>query len=182
MSDPASLPMVRPDTDRTALRDGVERPLDIAGEAAAKRLQILSEEIGERVRLAVQALEKRYRGFPEAKWDMLLANYVYGLTVVVLAGEAPAQHLKAIRSHLEEVIPAERAARALEAVPEEGDAWLENTLASVESIGGRHGHALLAHGVDASPIMFSANGHASPAGPGQSAVIESEAVQEVLIP
>lgn len=181
--------MVSPDTARSAslqLQDGVERPLEkstgTSGQAAAEMRQILSEEIGQRVRLAFQALETRYRGLPEAKWDMLLANYVYGLTAVVLAGEAPAQHLKAIRSHLEEVIPAERAARALETVPEESDAWLEGALASVESIGGRHGHALLAHGVDASPIMPSSNGHASPAGPGESAAIESEAVQEVLIP
>jgi hypothetical protein len=164
---------------------GVEPPSEkstgIIGEAAADTRQILSEEVGQRVRLAFQALETRYRGLPEAKWDMLLATYVYGLTAVVLAGEAPAQHLKAIRSHLEEVLPAERAARALEALPEEGDAWLENTLASVESIGGRHGHALLAHGFDVSRNMPSSNGHASPAGPGESAAIERETVQEVLI-
>ncbi|MFA1621369.1 hypothetical protein ACDY96_00715 [Rhizobium mongolense] len=145
--------------------------------------QIISEEISQRVRSAFEALETRYRGgLSEAKWDMVLANYIYGLTAVVLAGRPPAQHLKAIRFHLEEVIPAERAARALVAVPDEGDAWLESTLASVEAIGGRHGHALLAYGVDASPIMPSSNRHASPEGPGESAAIESKAVQEVLIP
>ncbi|WEX86645.1 hypothetical protein PZN02_002953 [Sinorhizobium garamanticum] len=189
MSSPGSFPVVHADMAPSAslrLQDGVDRPFEkstgIRGEATAETRQILSEEIGQRVRLAFQALETRYRGLPEAKWDMLLAHYVYGLTAVVLAGEAPSQHLKTIRAHLEEVIPAERAARALEAVPEEGDAWLENTLASVESIGGRHGHALLAHGTDVSRIMPSSNGHASPARPGESAAIESEAVQEVLIP
>ncbi|TIS39853.1 MAG: hypothetical protein E5X01_11725, partial [Mesorhizobium sp.] len=109
----------------------------------------LSEEIGYWLVSASSTLEKRYGdGVPLAKQDMLLAHYLYGLTAVVHAGDAPAAHLAAVRSYLGRLIPQERVTRALQAVPEEGDSWLENTLDRVEAIGEKQGHALLARGAD----------------------------------
>src|SRR5207244_7548258 len=96
----------------------------------------LSDEIGYWLESASRTLEKRYgNGVPQAKQDVLLAHYLYGLTAVVHAGDAPAAHLAAVRSYLERLIPKERVAAALRAVPEEDDVWLENRLDRVEAIG-----------------------------------------------
>ncbi|MDX8524558.1 hypothetical protein RFM68_08570 [Mesorhizobium sp. MSK_1335] len=138
----------------------------------------LSEEIGYWLESASKTLEKRYgNGVPMAKQDMLLAHYLYGLTAVVHAGDAPAAHLAAVRSYLGRLIPDERVARALQTVPEEGDAWLENTLDRVEAIGEKQGHALLARGADVI-IPFSSR-HASVAGSAEPA-IESDLPKEAL--
>ena len=139
----------------------------------------LSEEIGYWLVSAAKTLEKRYgNSVPTAKQDVLLAHYLYGLTAVVHAGDAPAVHLAAVRSYLEQLIPAERVAAALQAVPEEGDAWLENTLQRVEAIGEKQGHALLAPGADV-VIPFSSR-HASAAGSAEPVVIERDPPKEAL--
>jgi len=138
----------------------------------------LSEEIGYWLESAARTLEKRYgNGVPLAKQDALLAHYLYGLTAVVHAGDEPAVHLAAVQSYLERLIPKERVAAALRAVPEEGDSWLENTLDRVEAIGEKQGHALLARGADVIP--FSSR-HASAAGSAEPVVIERDPPQEAL--
>ncbi|KUM24157.1 hypothetical protein AU467_06945 [Mesorhizobium loti] len=129
----------------------------------------LSEEIGYWLESASRTLEKRYgNGVPLAKQDVLLAHYLYGLTAVIHADEAPAAHLAAMRSYLGRLIPDERVARALTAVPEAGDSWLENTLQRVEAIGEKQGHALLARGADV-VIPFSSR-NASVAGSAEPAI------------
>ncbi|TPJ24616.1 hypothetical protein [Mesorhizobium sp. B2-7-2] len=139
----------------------------------------LSEEIGYWLESASRTLEKRYgNGVPLAKQDMLLAHYLYGLTTVVHAHDAPAVHLAAVRSYLERLIPTERVAAALQAVPEAGDAWLENTLDRVEAIGEKQGHALLARGADVI-IPFSSR-HALAAGSAEPAVIERDPPKEAF--
>jgi hypothetical protein len=139
----------------------------------------LSEEIGYWLESASRTLEKRYGdGVPLAKQDMLLAHYLYGLTAVVHAGDAPAAHLAAMRSYLGRLIPDERVTRALQAVPEEGDSWLESTLDRVEAIGEKQGHALLARGADI-VIPFSSR-HASAAGSAEPVVIERDRPKEAL--
>ncbi|MDX8531168.1 hypothetical protein RFM41_04990 [Mesorhizobium sp. VK25A] len=139
----------------------------------------LSEEIGYWLESASRTLEKRYgNSVPLAKQDVLLAHYLYGLTAVVHAGDAPAVHLAALRSYLGRLIPDERVARALTAVPEAGDAWLGNTLDRVEAIGEKQGHVLLAHGADV-VIPFSSR-HASAAGSAEPAVIERDPPKEAL--
>ncbi|MEZ2333258.1 hypothetical protein AB6802_26345 [Mesorhizobium sp. RCC_202] len=139
----------------------------------------LSEEIGYWLESASKTLEKRYgNSVPLAKQDVLLAHYLYGLTAVVHAGDAPAIHLAAMRSYLERLIPAERVAAALQAVPEPGDAWLENTLARVEAIGEKQGHALLARGADVI-IPFSSR-NASAAGSAEPVVIERDPPKEAF--
>ncbi|TIQ34238.1 MAG: hypothetical protein E5X48_19215 [Mesorhizobium sp.] len=138
----------------------------------------LSEEIGYWLESASRTLEKRYgNDVPLAKQDMLLAHYLYGLTAVVHAGDAPAAHLAAVRSYLGRLIPDERVARALQTVPEEGDSWLEDTLDRVEAIGEKQGHALLARGIDV-VIPFSSR-HASVAGSAEP-VVERDPPQEAL--
>ncbi|MDG4880324.1 hypothetical protein [Mesorhizobium sp. WSM4884] len=138
----------------------------------------LSEEIGYWLESASRTLEKRYgNGVPLAKQDILLAHYLYGLTAVVHAGDAPAAHLAAVRSYLGRLIPAERVAGALQAVPEADDTWLENTLDRVEAIGEKQGHALLARGADI-VIPFSSR-HASVAGSAEP-VIERDPPKEAL--
>lgn len=168
------------------LQGGIRRPgkeaAGMSGVAAANMRQTLPEAVGQSVRRALETLEERYgSGLSEAKRDLLLANYVYGLAAVLLAGEPPARQLEAIETHLKEVIPAERAARALQAVPEEGDAWLVSTLDSIEAIGGKHGHALLAHGAAASHLKPFSNKNTSVAVSAEPAAIESRAVEEILI-
>ncbi|MDG4876419.1 hypothetical protein P9273_15085 [Mesorhizobium sp. WSM4935] len=139
----------------------------------------LSEEIGYWLESASRTLEKRYGdGVPLAKQDMLLAHYLYGLIAVVHAGDAPAAHLAAMRSYLGRLIPDERVTRALQAVPEEGDSWLESTLDRVEAIGEKQGHALLARGADI-VIPFSSR-HASAAGSAEPVVIERDRPKEAL--
>lgn len=153
----------------------------MSGKAAPNMRQTLSEAVDQSVRRALETLEERYgSALSEAKRDLLLAHYVYGLAAVLLAGEAGARQLEAIESHLKKVIPAERAAMALQAVPEEDDAWLMSTLDSIEAIGGKHGHALLAHGAAASHLKPFSNRNASVAGPAEPAAIESRAVEEIL--
>ncbi|AZO31446.1 MULTISPECIES: hypothetical protein [unclassified Mesorhizobium] len=139
----------------------------------------LSEEIGYWLESASRTLEKRYgNGVPLAKQDILLAHYLYGLTAVVHAGDAPAVHLAAVRSYLGRLIPDERVARALQSVPEEGDSWLENTLDRVEAIGEKQGHALLARGAEI-VIPFSSR-NASAAGSAEPAVIERDPPKEAF--
>ncbi|TPL01843.1 MULTISPECIES: hypothetical protein [unclassified Mesorhizobium] len=139
----------------------------------------LSEEIGYWLESASRTLEKRYgNGVPLAKQDMLLAHYLYGLTAVVHAHGAPAAHLAAVRSYLERLIPPERVAAALQAVPEAADAWLENTLDRVEAIGEKQGHALLARGADVI-VPFSSR-HSSVAGSAEPAVIERDPPKEAF--
>jgi hypothetical protein len=139
----------------------------------------LSEEIGYWLESASRTLEKRYgSGVPLAKQDILLAHYLYGLTAVVHADDAPAAHLAAVRSYLGRLIPDERVARALQTLPEEGDSWLENTLDRVEAIGEKQGHALLARGADI-VIPFSSSRHASVAGSAEPA-IERDPPKEAL--
>ncbi|WP_147272247.1 hypothetical protein [Phyllobacterium salinisoli] len=153
----------------------------MSGEAAENARQAYSEAVGQRVRRAFELLEERYgSGLPELKRDMLLAHYVYGLMAVLLAGEAPVRHLKAIESHLKEIIPAERAARALQAVPEEGDAWLESTLASIEAIGGKHGEALLAQGIAATQFKPFSNKNALTTGSAEPVLNARDAQEEIL--
>lgn len=138
----------------------------------------LSEEIGYWLESASRTLEKRYgNGVPLAKQDILLAHYLYGLTAVVHAGDAPADHLAAVRSYLGRLIPDERVAVALQAVPEEGDSWLENTLQRVEAIGEKQGHALLARGADTVVPFLSR--HASAAGSAEP-VIERDPPKEAF--
>ncbi|TPI16500.1 hypothetical protein FJW06_04630 [Mesorhizobium sp. B4-1-3] len=139
----------------------------------------LSEEIGYWLESASRTLAKRYGdGVPLAKQDMLLAHYLYGLTAVVHAHDAPAAHLAAVRSYLERLIPPERVAAALQAIPEAGDVWLENTLDRVEAIGEKQGHALLARGADVI-IPFSSR-HAPAAGLADPATIERDPPKEAL--
>jgi len=139
----------------------------------------LSEEIGYWLESASRTLEKRYgNGVPLAKQDILLAHYLYGLTAVVHAGDEPAVHLAAVRSYLERLISKERVAAALRAVPEEGDAWLENTLDRVEAIGEKQGHALLARGADVI-IPFSSR-HAPVTGLADPATIERDPPKEAF--
>jgi hypothetical protein len=139
----------------------------------------LSEEIGYWLESASRTLEKRYgNGVPLPKQDMLLAHYLYGLTAVVHAGDAPVAHLAAVRSHLERLIPEERVTNALQAVPEEGDSWLENALARVEAIGDRQGHLLLDRGADI-VIPFSSR-QASVAGSAEPVAIERDPPKEAF--
>ncbi len=138
----------------------------------------LSEEIGYWLESASRTLEKHYgSGVPLAKQDLLLAHYLYGLTAAVHAGDEPAVHLAAVRTYLERLIPKERVATALTAVPEEGDAWLENTLDRVEAIGEKQGHALLARGADVIP--FSSR-NASAAGSAEPVAIERDPPKEAF--
>ncbi|WP_026613661.1 hypothetical protein [Ensifer aridi] len=168
------------------LQGGIGRPgkeaAEMGGVAATNMRQTLSEAVGLSVRRALVTLEERYgSALPESKRDLLLGHYVYGLAAVLLAGEPPARQLEAIEAHLKEVIPAERAARALEAVPDEGDVWLVSTLDSIEAIGGKHGHALLAHGAAASHLKPFSNRNTSVAASAEPAAIESKAAEETLI-
>ncbi|OHV87030.1 hypothetical protein [Mesorhizobium sp. ORS 3428] len=139
----------------------------------------LSEEIGYWLESASRTLDKRYgNGVPQAKQDVLLAHYLYGLTTVIHAKDAPAVHLAAVRSYLGRLLSDERVTRALQAVPEEGDSWLENTLDRVEAIGEKQGHALLARGLDI-VIPFPSR-HASAAGSAEPAAIERDPLNEAL--
>ncbi|WP_172403298.1 hypothetical protein [Ensifer aridi] len=165
---------------------GIRRPAKeaagMSSVAAANMRETLSEAVGQSVRRALATLQERYgSALSEGKRDLLLGHYVYGLASVLLAGEPPARQLEAIETHLKEVLPGERAARALQAVPDEGDTWLVSTLDSIEAIGGKHGHALLAHGAAASHLKPLSNKDASVAGPAEPAAIESKAVEEILI-
>jgi len=149
----------------------------MSDDTAARRS--LSDEIGYWLESASRTLAKRYGdGVPEAKQDVLLAHYLYGLTAVVHADDAPASHLAAARSYLERVIPAERVARALQAVPDESDGWLMSALDRVEAVGGRQGHALLARGADIVVPFMSRN--ASAAGSAEPVVIERDPLKEAL--
>lgn len=141
----------------------------------------LSNEIGYWLVSASRTLAKRYGdGVPEAKQDFLLAHYLYGLTDVVHADDAPAAHLAAVRSYLEQVIPAERVARALQTVPDEGDSWLASALDRVEAVGGRQGYALLARGADLNHFIPMLNRQASAAGSAGPASIRRDTAQEAL--
>jgi hypothetical protein len=139
----------------------------------------LSEEVGYWLESASRTLEKRYgSGVPQAKHDILLAHYLYGLTAVVHAGERPASHLAAMRSYLGCLLSEDRVAQALRAVPEEGDTWLESTLDRVKAIGEKQGHALLAQGLDI-VIPFPGR-HSIGAGSAEPAVIERDPPKEAL--
>ena len=139
----------------------------------------LSDEIGYWLESASRTLAKRYGdGLPEAKQDALLAHYLYGLTAVIHADYEPAAHLEAARSYLLRLIPEERVTRALRAVPEAGDTWLENALDRVEAIGEKQGHVLLARGTNI-VIPFSSR-HASQAGSAEPASIERDPPKEAL--
>ncbi|WP_027164810.1 hypothetical protein [Mesorhizobium sp. WSM3224] len=140
----------------------------------------LSEEIGYWLESASRTLEKRYgNSVPLANQDILLAHYLYGLTAVVHAGDAPAAHLAAVRAYLLRLIPQERVTAALQAVPEAGDAWLENALDRVEAVGEKQGQALLlARGADI-VIPFSSR-NASAAGSAEPVVIERDPLKEAL--
>ncbi|RAZ92938.1 hypothetical protein DPM33_03560 [Mesorhizobium hawassense] len=139
----------------------------------------LSEEIGYWLESASRTLEKRYgSGVPVTKQDVLLAHYLYGLTAVVHASDAPAAHLAAVRSYLLRLIPEERVTRALQAVPEEGDTWLANALDRVEAIGGKQGYVLLSRGADV-VIPFSSR-NASAAGSAEPVVIERDPPKEAF--
>jgi len=139
----------------------------------------LSDEIGYWLESASRTLAKHYGdGVPEAKQDVLLAHYLYGLTAVIHADYAPAAHLAAARSYLLRLIPEERVTRALQAVPEAGDAWLANALDRVEAIGEKQGHMLLSRGADI-VIPFSSR-NASAAGSAEPVVIERDPPKEAF--
>ena len=139
----------------------------------------LSEEIGYWLESASRTLEKRYgNSVPLAKQDILLAHYLYGLTAVVHAHDAPVAHLAAVRAYLGRLIPQERVTSALQAVPEAGDTWLENALDRVEAIGEKQGHMLLARGANI-VIPFSSR-HASQAGSAEPASIERDPPKEAF--
>jgi|GEM_PF-3185941 len=149
----------------------------MSDDTAARRS--LSDEIGYWLESASRTLAKRYGdAVPEAKQDVLLAHYLYGLTAVVHAGDAPAAHLAAVRSYLGRLIPQERVASALQTVPEEGDSWLANALDRVEAVGEKQGHALLARGADI-VIPFSSR-NASAARSAEPVVIERDPLKEAL--
>ena len=152
---------------------------DMSDDTATRRS--LSEEIGYWLESASRTLAKRYGdGVPEAKQDILLAHYLYGLTAVAHADDAPAAHLAAVRSYLEQVIPAPRAAKALRAVPEEDDTWLLSALDRVEVVGARQGHALLARGADLGHFIPLLNRQASAAGSAEPAAIRRDTAEEAL--
>lgn len=149
-------------------------------DVATNMQQPFSDAVGQRVRQTFELLETRYGGeLPEAKRDMLLANCIYGLTSVVHAKDAPEDHLAAIRSYLEQIIPAERAARALKATPASDDNWLVSALERIEAIGKKHGHALLARGAGGGKAIPFTNRDTSAAGSAEPAV-QSNAVEEAL--
>jgi len=150
-------------------------------DVAVSMQQSRFDAVGQRVRQTFELLEARYGGeLPEAKRDMMLANCLYGLTSVIHANDAPEAHLAAIRSYLEQVIPAERAAKALKATPAPDDSWLVSALERIEAIGKKHGHALLARGAgDGTSIPFT-NRDASAAGSAEPAAVEHSAVEEIL--
>lgn len=154
----------------------------MSGVAAANMRQTLSEAVDQSVRRALETLEERYgSALSEAKRDLLLAHYVYGLAVVLLAGEAGARQLETIETHLKGVIPAERAQKALQAVPDEGDAWLASTLDGIEAIGSKHGHALLLHGAAASHLKPLPSKDMSAAGSAEPAATERGAEEEIFV-
>ncbi|KXF74943.1 hypothetical protein ATN84_22275 [Paramesorhizobium deserti] len=149
-------------------------------DVAANMQQSLSDAVGQRVRQTFELLEARYGGeLPEVKRDMLLANCIYGLTSVIHANDAPEDHLAAIRSYLEQIIPAERAAKALKATPASDDSWLVSVLERIEAIGKKHGHALLAQGASGKAIPFI-NRDVSAAGSAEPAAVKGNAVEEAL--
>jgi hypothetical protein len=103
----------------------------------------LAEELRHKVQAASKALEKRYgKDLAEAQRDLLLATYVLGLTTPFYEDAPPADHLSTIRTCLERVMPAERAARALDTAPDEHEGWLCGVHRSVEVVGHKDGHAL----------------------------------------
>lgn len=141
--------------------------------------QSLSNAVSQRLESISRTIEERY-GVAEGSRDILLANYLYGLTTVIHADEAPAAHLAIIQSYLERVIPAERAAKALRTVPDQGDNWLASALERIEALGNRHSHAILARGADLSSDIPFVNRSASAAGSAEPVAVVGNAVEEAL--
>ena len=109
---------------------------------AANVEQPLAEELRRGVKSVAASLEKRFgSNVLEGRRDLLLAAYVLGLTTPFHDGGPPADHVAAMLACLESVMPADRAKRAIEAVPDGGEAW-PRALVSMEAIGNRDGHAI----------------------------------------
>ncbi|MDW6025962.1 hypothetical protein SAZ10_29810 [Mesorhizobium sp. BAC0120] len=155
----------------------------MSGAPAVEAAQSFPQEICSRVQSILKALDRQYgESLPESKRDVLLATYLFGLTAVIFADDAPDIQLAAIQASLESAIPPARAAAALDAVPEDGDAWFLSALERVEAIGSKHGHELAERGAGAARVIPFSSKHSSTAASAEPAAVDRNAGEEVLIP